>query len=220
MDVPFRSSREPVREIPKSIEFGRRITSCSLVSKMSKQSDMQVIPSIPGTAPSSDRDPHERRVGLRYPFSAGAEIYEARSKARITGRCSDLALGGCYVDTPSPLAVGTEVKIRINHDGREFEAAAVVAYTHVQMGMGLAFTKIKPEHLHVLRSWIGNLSGDRSGEPALSAEESARKSSSATVERDGEANLRLVLNELITLLVRRKIISESEAAGLLHQASS
>ena len=220
MGVPFRSSRELVREIPKSIEFSRRITNCGLVSKMSKHSDMQVVPSIPGTAPSSDHYPPERRVGLRYPFSAEAEIYEARSRARITGRCSDLALGGCYVDTPSPLAVGTEVKIRINHDGREFEAAAVVAYTHVQMGMGLAFTDIKPEHLRVLRSWIGNLSGDRSGEPAPSAEESARKSSTATVEPDGDANLRLVLNELITLLVRRKIISESEAAGLLHQLSS
>lgn len=187
---------------------------------MSKHSDTQVLPSIPGTAPSSDRDRPERRAGLRYPFSAGAEIYESRSKARITGRCSDLALGGCYVDTPSPLAVGAEVKIRINHDGREFEAAAVVSYTHVQMGMGLAFTEIKPEHLNVLRSWIGGLSGDRSVDQALSAEESARMSSTATVERSGEADLRLVVNELITLLVRRKIISESEAAGLLHQASS
>jgi hypothetical protein len=173
--------------------------------------------SLPGEQESPNNDLHERRVGLRYPFSAGAEICDARSMARITGRCSDVGLGGCYVDTPSPLTIGAEVKIRIDHEGREFEAAAIVAYTHVQMGMGLAFTEIKPEHLRVLRSWIGNLSGDRSGEQALSAEESARKSSTPAVERDGAANLRFVLSELITLLVRRKLISESEAAGLLRQ---
>ncbi|HEX4641861.1 MAG TPA: PilZ domain-containing protein [Candidatus Acidoferrales bacterium] len=184
---------------------------------MSKHTEMQVVASLPGTAPSPDRAPPERRGGQRYPFSAGVEICEARSKARVTGRCSDLGSGGCYVDTPSPLAVGAEVNIRINHDDREFEAAAIVAYAHVQMGMGIAFTKIKPEHQKVLRSWIGGLSGDPSGDEAASVEPAPAKPAPVTVEREGEANLRFVLNELITLLVRRKIITESEAAGLLRQ---
>jgi hypothetical protein len=153
----------------------------------------------------------ENRAQVRYPFTAAAEIFELRSQTRITGRCSDLGAGGCYIDTLSPFAVGAVVRIRMKNDTREFEAAAVVAYTHVSMGMGLAFTEIKREHQAVLRSWIGELSGEPVPEPAASATEPE------TGAVEGNANMRLVLNELIYLLVRKKIITENEGSALLRQ---
>lgn len=153
---------------------------------------------------------HEKRAQVRFPFSAAAEVYELRSKTRVTGRCSDLSAGGCYIDTLSPFAVGAVVKIRMQRDTREFESAAVVAYAHTSMGMGLAFAEMKREHQAVLRSWIAELSGEQPPEPLATAPEPE------TGANDASSNAQLVLHELIILLVRKKIITGNEGAGFLR----
>jgi hypothetical protein len=178
---------------------------------MAERSDTPIVFPAPLREEPPKSETPENRAQVRYPFTAAAEIYEIRSQTRVTGRCSDLGAGGCYIDTLSPFAVGAVVRIRMKHDTREFEAAAVVAYTHVSMGMGLAFTEIKREHQDVLRSWIAALSGEQAPEPAASAAEPE------TGAIDANANIRLVLNELIYLLVRKKIITENEGSALLRQ---
>jgi len=182
-----------------------------LESKMSERSDTPIVFPAPLPEESAKSGGPERRGLVRFPFTAAAEVYEIRSQTRVKGRCSDLGAGGCYVDTLVPLAVGAAVKVWIVSDTREFEASAVVAYAHVQMGMGLAFTDIKGEHQDVLRSWIADLSGEQAPQPPPPAVEPE------TGAIETEANMRLVLNELIYLLVRKKIITENEATGLLRQ---
>ncbi len=178
---------------------------------MSERSDTPIV--FP--APSREEPPKsggpENRTQDRFPFTAAAEVFELRSQTRVKGRCSDLSSGGCYVDTLVPFAVGAVVKVRMERDTREFEAAAVVAYSHAHMGMGLAFTEIKREYQDVLRFWIAELSGQQAPEPAASVTEPE------TGAIDADANVRLGLNELIYLLVRKKILSENEATGLLRQ---
>ncbi len=176
---------------------------------MSERSDNPIV--IPDPLPdeqAKDSGP-ERRVLVRYPFTAAAEVYDLRSQTRVIGRCSDLGPGGCYVDTLSPLEVGCVVRVRIERDMREFEAVAVVAYAHASMGMGLAFTEIKREHQDVLRSWVAELSGEKSpkGEVSYTGHEAGLRS----------ANVGQILNELINLMVRKKLITENEGAGLLRQ---
>ena len=132
----------------------------------------------------------------------------------MSGRCSDLGSGGCYVDTLSPFPVGSVVSVRIVRDSREFEAAAVVTNAHVSMGMGLAFTEIKREHQDVLRSWIANLSGEQTRGSAASeaSAEEAEPEPGVSI-----ASLQLVVNELLTLLIRKKLITEDEGAKLLRE---
>ena len=176
---------------------------------MSERSDVPIaFPSPLGEEPTKSGRP-ENRTQVRFPFTAAAEVYELRSQTSVKGRCSDLSSGGCYVDTLIPFAVGSVVRIRIERNAREFEAAGIVAYAHVQMGMGLAFTEIKPEHQDVLRCWIAELSGEQPPEPpgAMAAPETS----------ETDANMRLVLNELIYLLIRKNIITEDDGAGLLRQ---
>ena len=158
----------------------------------------------------------DNRTQVRYPFSAAAEICDIRSKTRLSGRCSDLSAGGCYIDTLSPFAAGAFVKIQMKRDTHEFEASAVVAYAHVSMGMGLSFTEMKREHWDVLRAWLAELSGERLPEatPSVTA---AQEPPARTESADDNASLRLVFNELLYLLVRKKIITEDEASGLLRQ---
>jgi hypothetical protein len=211
MGSPFRFPCRNVSGIPDSVKCRRRSVTRGLEIKMSERSDTPIVFPAPLREEPPKSEASENRKQVRYPFTAATEVCEIRSQTRVKGRCSDLSTGGCYVDTLTPFAVGAAVKVRIERDGREFEAAAVVTYAHISMGMGLAFTAIQHEHQDVLRSWIAELSGEQPAEPAVSTE------APETGAIETEANMRMVLNELIYLLVRKKIITENEGTGLLRQ---
>jgi hypothetical protein len=178
---------------------------------MSERSNTPFTLSAPLTDAQAKMENPERRNGVRYPFTGSAEVYELRSKTLVTGRCSDLSAGGCYIDTLSPFPIGSAVKVRMERDSRRFEATAKVAYAHVQMGMGLSFTEVRQEYQPVLRGWLKELSGDTSPEPEVSAKEPENGATGAN------SNLHLVVNELVSLLVRKKILTEAEGTGLLRQ---
>src|SRR5580658_7654404 len=92
----------------------------------------------------------DRRREFRSPFTAAAIVMEPRTQTRIEGRCSDLSLGGCYVDTLNPLPVGAIVRIRIDRNARRFEAGGTVAYSHFALGMGLKLNEMGSEDRNLL----------------------------------------------------------------------
>lgn len=153
----------------------------------------------------------ERRQSCRYPFTAAAEVVELRSQTRLIGRSSDLGSGGCYIDTLAPIAVGTVVRVRLEHGERQFEAVATVSYAHLSMGMGLAFTQINPESQALLQKWVGELSGEQLPDLPLPVASDEPNRLSEIL------NLQQVLNELISLMIRKKVIDQNEGAGLLRQ---
>jgi hypothetical protein len=159
-------------------------------------------------APALDAETQEHRANARFPFTATAEIIELRSKAKVAGRTSDLSLGGCYVDTINPFPVGTPVTLRLTYAGRTFQVQSAVVYAHVGMGMGIAFTQVTPDQLEVLQGWVGQLSGEV--EPLV---EQAAPASSEPLHR----NERHVLNQLISLLIRKNLLTEAEGAALLRE---
>jgi hypothetical protein len=179
---------------------------------MSQRSDKPLI-LVPGPMPvaSGTMNEPERRQVIRYPFTAAVEVIDLRSQTRVIGRTSDLGRGGCYVDTLSPLAVGAVVRVRMERELRVFEAVATVIYAHLSMGMGLAFTEIRPEHQVVLGAWMAELSGEPLPEPDAVATGPEAGPLSAGL------NLQQVLNDLINLMVRKKIINENEGAALLRR---
>jgi hypothetical protein len=179
---------------------------------MSKTSNNPMI-LVPGplSGKSEMESGPERRGVVRYPFTATAEIMDLRSSTRVAGRSSDLGLGGCYIDILSPFAVGSPVRVRLEREQKVFEAMATVSYTQQSFGMGLAFTEVKPEHQIVLRSWIAELSGEALPETNVSVAESDSGEISTVL------HLQQVLNELINLMVRKKVINAVEATALLRK---
>ncbi len=153
----------------------------------------------------------ERRAAFRFPCTATAKVTEPRSKTSLAGRSADLGLGGCYIDTISPFSMGATVQVRLEHGRYVFEAEAVVAYAHTSMGMGLAFTNIKPEYQTVLHKWVAELSGEQLSEPEASPAEPEAGLSPAML------NLREALTELVNLMVRKKFISDPEGAAIMRQ---
>jgi hypothetical protein len=179
-------------------------------SGMSKNSDNTATVPLATLDGAESVGDSERRVQRRFQFAAEAEVIEVRSQARVTGRCSDLGPGGCYVDALTPFAVGAEVRVGVTRDTRRFESAAVITYAHPSLGMGLKFTEISEENLRVLNSWVSELSGAPSAAPPeMRAAESAAS--------DGNTNVVIVLNQLVALLVRKKILTEKEGTGFLRK---
>jgi len=188
---------------------------------MSESSDeLQTTLPAPASDEASTGSGAERRGVPRYPLSAAAEVVDLKSKARVTGRSSDLSVGGCYVDSISPFAVGSSVSVRLEHNQRKFETDAVVTYSHSSMGMGISFTGTTAEHRAVLQAWIAELSG----EPVPGPETAPVPQPPAIIPEeetddtlDTISKVRQVMNEFINLMIRKKVITEKEGAGLLRQ---
>lgn len=213
-----------MRNGPIRLNTTAEVCSATLRKNLSERSDMPTVLPAPLPEEQGKGGGPERRVQTRFPFTASADVYELRSQTRVNGRCSDLSVGGCYIDTLSPFAVGAVVRIRLVRDSRAFESAAIITYAHTSMGMGLAFTGMKREDQEVLRSWIADLSGEQPVEFADSLEPPSPAPSAppppAAIETkamEANANLQPIVYELITLLMRKKLITESEGTLLLRR---
>lgn len=166
--------------------------------------------------PKTSTPATEKRSGVRYTVSADAVLIEARSQTRLRARAADLSLSGCYLDATNVFSPGASVGLRLTCEGHSFACEARVAYSLPGMGMGLAFTKIAPDQATELRRWIAELSGDLDAAapillPELSESQTDRKK---LAEIEPSAGLQSVLAELVTLLRRKGLLDESEAANL------
>lgn len=101
--------------------------------------------------------PAKRRAVRRCPFVASAEVIELSSETRISARTSELAVGGCYIETLNPFREGTLVQVRILRDQGVFEAKAKVVYSHSNSGMGLAFNEMAPHQRLLLEDWLAEI---------------------------------------------------------------
>lgn len=96
----------------------------------------------------------ERRRSPRFPFIAAAEIHEPNNGSLLSARVSDISAMGCYVDTINPLPGGTAVRVKIFNETQSFEAAATVAYSLRNLGMGLSSGEVPPSSRDVLQEWL------------------------------------------------------------------
>jgi hypothetical protein len=159
----------------------------------------------------------EKRSCPRYPFSCAAEAIDIQGNTRITGRISDISRNGCYIDTISPFAPKAAVTLIITKDKQSFKTQAKVVYSQIGMGMGMMFTTAEPDQLHVLGTWLAELSGERVHELEAPVPEAK-----VTAEKSGAPETRnvlseLILSELIILLSRKEILNDSEAKALLQR---
>lgn len=111
-------------------------------------------------------------------------------------RLTDVSVGGCYVETMSPLAVGTTLQISLAMGRVELYAQGVVETLHPSIGNGIAFTEITPENQRALQSVIDGVTTSAATEEAPPAAQ--QHELSAEVEA------------LISLLERKSILTRAE----------
>jgi len=171
---------------------------------------------IPGrhtqvTQPEIARDA-ERRGDLRWSFVAPAELIDLRAEVRIEARTSDISLNGCYIDTLNPFPVGTSVRLRIYKGKDLFEVQATVSSQHPGSGMGLVFRDITPAYRSTLECWLCESLAP--SEPPAMAIPRVEK----TAQPDARDDSRTI--RLIHMLVRKGVLTQSEAVELLRNSDS
>lgn len=100
-----------------------------------------------------EHKPERRRAPRRALFDT-VQWTEVQSGGRTKARISDISVTGCYVDTVSPLPIGTQIRLKLGHRGTELEVLATVVRIEFNMGMGVAFNDLTLEQQAVLDKWI------------------------------------------------------------------
>lgn len=96
---------------------------------------------------------NEEQRGLRFPFSASAEVFLEGSLESIPARVTELSLRGCLLEISASLAEQQRVQVKIFYADESCEAAAEVLYVR-PTGVGLVFGDMNPHFRVVLQKWI------------------------------------------------------------------
>jgi hypothetical protein len=81
------------------------------------------------------------------------ELRVEDSESPIRGATADLSLGGCYIETMFPFAIGTVLELKLQVDGT-LQVLAKVVTSDPQVGNGMEFTKMLPEDIEKLRAFL------------------------------------------------------------------
>lgn len=73
---------------------------------------------------------------------------------RLASRINDLSATGAFIDSMTSYPPGTILKLRFRIKDIPIEAESEVRYSMQQMGMGVRFINLKPEHLAVIEHLI------------------------------------------------------------------
>jgi c-di-GMP-binding flagellar brake protein YcgR len=84
-------------------------------------------------------------------------------------RCqlTDLSLGGCYLEIPSPFPLSTRITLSMRAAGIEVRAQGVVRVMHPDKGMGVEFKLSTPEHRVAVEKFLAVLTENRGLLPEL-----------------------------------------------------
>jgi len=98
----------------------------------------------------------EKRKDPRFVCEGGVEVREGSSRG-FWGTMSDVSMGGCYIQTFSPMPAGTMLHFQIKASGFEIHGVGRVAACHPGVGMAIAFAAIEPPDMMKLEQLIGQL---------------------------------------------------------------
>jgi PilZ domain len=96
----------------------------------------------------------ERPNALTFPFDAQAEVSLENTEDRLPARVTQIGTNGCFLQISAPFEVGAVVFLKIFVEQAFFETHATVLYSQPNVGMGVAFRKLKPFFVSVLQKWL------------------------------------------------------------------
>jgi len=123
-------------DVPQS---ARRLLREWLSSRISLQ-ESKVTVSLPIRLPGPLlNSPGDRRIQSRHACQLGTEVYRLGVKVPHHCNLTDISIGGCYVEMPSPFAAGTSVEMIVRTPDFKFVSRGVVQTVNPGFGMGVAF---------------------------------------------------------------------------------
>ncbi len=99
----------------------------------------------------------ERRRYPRYQCSGTVQLGKEGTAPHVWVRLADIGLGGCYVETLSPLPLQTNVEFVIQADELEIRGQGKVRTLHPSVGNGIAFTQMVADDWRRLHQLVARL---------------------------------------------------------------
>src|SRR5262249_25230413 len=93
----------------------------------------------------------------RKPCKLGAEVFKAGTSVPHRCSLSDLSVGGCYVEMPTPFPPGIQVEIQIHSRGTKVRIAGAVQSTHPGFGTGVRVSPMTPQQQGQVHQLLGEL---------------------------------------------------------------
>lgn len=93
----------------------------------------------------------DRRQYPRFRCPGNVQVSRAGSATHVWAKLGDLSLGGCYVETPVPEAVGTKLRLVLHIRENKIIAGGEVRTCVPALGMGVQFTTFEPGSREVLK---------------------------------------------------------------------
>jgi hypothetical protein len=170
------------------------------------------LPIAPVAQPAP-RPQQERRQYPRYNCAGTANVWENGDECAVSGRLNEISRCGCYVETMSPLRVGTVIGLELTLSGRTIRLQGIVRTSHPTVGMGVAFTRIAPLEAEKLRQVVGMLAGEL---PQTPLQETAPQALSPAAMSEAEIGQAVLLwfgaHEVMSRQELLKLLEEAEPA--------
>ncbi len=127
--------------------------------------------SLESSADKSDPLAAARRDRRQYPrfrCQGNVQVGRADSGQQVWAKLGDLSLGGCYVNTPVPEAVGSKLRLLLQIDNNKIAAFGEVRTCVPALGMGVQFTEFESGSRELLKQVLDRLSPPKlTGQPQL-----------------------------------------------------
>jgi hypothetical protein len=111
----------------------------------------------------------ERRRYPRYQCSGTVQLSKEGTDLPVWVRLADIGLGGCYVETLSPVPLQTTVELVIEAEGLQIRGRGRVRTLHPSVGNGIAFTQMIADDWQRLHQLIARLAAPTPREVAAPA---------------------------------------------------
>lgn len=161
----------------------------------------------------------ERREAKRISYICEVEC-EGAGISRMATRITDLSTTGAFIDSMINYAPGTHLTLKFRVKDQLIETEGEVRYSLRQMGMGVQFTNMRPEHLALLEHLIEGKPLVVPAAPVPVAETPAAPAASAQYMLTG--NFAIVsLFDVIQIIENNHltgalVIASTVAAGEIH----
>ncbi len=96
----------------------------------------------------------ERRKAERYRMSVGVQLSDERQQHSMRGNTADVGIGGCYIETLFPPAVGARLQVLLWLGAAKLLAKGVVRASYPGVGMGIEFVDLSWEETERLHKFL------------------------------------------------------------------
>jgi hypothetical protein len=102
------------------------------------------------------------RKHLRFNCHGSADLNDG-ANGRCWGHLGDISLGGFYVSTFGPWPINTEVRFKLEAEGKEICGVGIVATSHPGVGMAVVIQELSADHQERLTQVIDALESTGDG---------------------------------------------------------